>query len=248
MLKHAANENFRKTNTGMGKMKGMKRLSFTLIELLVVITIIAILAAMLLPALSRAKEKSKRLVCLNNAKQMHTATYLFAADNQRNLPSGEADGPDTFFGQPGTEGYEALAEVVSVDVFVCPSWNKRSEPWYYNTGKRWVWQTGALYLGNYNNSGWPANSYDTAEDLTDDSTKAVFACRVVSSVANSAHGYGHGATGGGGTFSAALNPTAAGCDGTNVVYLDGSGAFERDLVPFQSYTGPSDAKTYLPAQ
>ena len=56
--------------------------SFTLIELLVVIAIIAILAAMLLPALSAARERARSANCINKLKQQGSAIYLYANDNQ----------------------------------------------------------------------------------------------------------------------------------------------------------------------
>ena len=65
-----------------------ERRGFTLVELLVVIGIIAVLVAMLMPTLSRSREAARRVVCLSNLRQVHTAFHFYALANHDRVPIG----------------------------------------------------------------------------------------------------------------------------------------------------------------
>jgi len=107
--------NINSFNSRSGATQGRKR-AFTLIELLVVIAIIAILAAILFPVFSRARENARATACLSNLKQISLCMLQYVQDNDESYPVGTSTGGARGQGWAG----ELMPYVRNYQVFVCP--------------------------------------------------------------------------------------------------------------------------------
>jgi prepilin-type N-terminal cleavage/methylation domain-containing protein len=211
---------------------------FTLIELLVVIAIIAILAAMLLPTLANAKERSRRASCKSSMRQFALALHLQADDEEQRLPSGASDkgALDDHLPVLNTNTYQNVLRYLgnNSQLLHCPAFID-----YFKKQKQMPEEReygviiGYNYHGGHTNTPWPAisgNATWVSPQRTTESSQLV----LLSDMNDWSPGYGrtfaphtkHGVVFQAGDYGNAsaegASSAAMGAVGGNLGYLDGS--------------------------
>jgi type II secretory pathway pseudopilin PulG len=194
---------------------------------LVVIAIIAILAAMLLPALSSAKEKARRTTCQSSLRQLGIALQMYGMDNRDKLPPGIRDDGYSHTIWISTNTFNSIKQYSATNMSACPSLAGTFQ--YYQAGIGWV--IGFSYNGGHKKpwSGEPSPQWISPQKFTDN-PGLTLACDLNAWATGdlwtiAPHCRGGAAQQAGRPFLYFTTPTtskAAGAQGGNSLLLDGS--------------------------
>ena len=152
---------------------------FSLIELLVTIAVISLLMAVLVPTLTIAKERGRRIVCRNNIHQFLIGIHSYASENDHELPNGQSDhDQDEHTPVLAKDTIDMLTEEIGKDrVMVCP-WlrNQFEGPVGWDYGNYGYLFIGYNYLGGHGGTPWPLigpaeETWKSPQFTTDQSSK-----------------------------------------------------------------------------
>ncbi|RMD76248.1 MAG: type II secretion system protein [Lentisphaerae bacterium] len=238
-----------------------ERNGFTLIELLVVITVIAILMALLLPALGQAREMAKRTVCRNNQRQFAVFVTLYADDHDGILPSGERVVGGEHCRDISSWLFDLLKQASGGNpaAFACP--NDRIYQVKVGGSPMPWWHPGNDYLGGHSvskTSPWPGVPEDSAgagtvnapigdwespQRLTDSPALPLYSDHTEVCLFNGSFRIQIQHSAGGHLVKNDLpnfiHAAALGCQGVNVTLLDGSSSW-RNAGDLKVYSNSSN--------